>query len=96
MAKILCVEDDMAVRESRCAVLKYSGCDAASASPQVAEIVLRSRKFDLIVVSSVNDRDLVRLVNLSDGAEMLVLDGLTGANELLKLVGRVLNRRQSA
>jgi hypothetical protein len=40
--KILCVEPDEAVRETRCAVLKYSGYDAASASPRVAESVLRS------------------------------------------------------
>ena len=49
--KILCVEPDPALLESRCAVLKYSGYDAASASPRVAEIVLSSQKFDLIVIS---------------------------------------------
>jgi hypothetical protein len=39
-AKSLCVELDLFVLESRCAVLKYSGYNAASASPQVAEILL--------------------------------------------------------
>ena len=73
--KILCVEDDVAVLESRCAILKFSGYDAASASPQLADIVLRSQKFDLIVVSWLKDSDLHRIINLSDGADVLVLDG---------------------
>jgi DNA-binding response OmpR family regulator len=74
VAKILCVELDLFVLESRCAVLKYSGYNAASASPQVAEILLRSQKFDLIVLSTVSDSDLHRIINLSDGAVVLVLD----------------------
>ena len=92
--KILCVESDPFVLESRCAVLKYSGYDAASASPQVAEIVLRGHKFDLIVVSRLLDSDLNRVINLSDGAEVLVLDGLTLPSELLSLVAQRLNRHQ--
>jgi hypothetical protein len=32
-AKILCVEPHLAVLESRCAILKNSGYDAVSASP---------------------------------------------------------------
>jgi hypothetical protein len=93
-AKILCVELDVFVLESRCAVLKYSGYDAASTSPQLAEIVLRSRKFDMLVISSLNDTDLLRIVNLSDGAEVLVLDGLTMPSKLLSLVAQRLNRHQ--
>ena len=93
-AKILCVESDVAVREGRCAVLKYSGYDAASASPQVAEILLRSQKFDLIALSSLSDSDLHRVINLSDGAEVLVLDGLTMPSKLLSLVAQRLNRHQ--
>jgi hypothetical protein len=94
VAKILCVELDLFVLESRCAVLKYSGYDAASASPQVAEILLRSQKFDLIVLSTVSDSDLHRIVNLSDGAELLVLDGLTVPSKFLSLVAQRLNRHQ--
>jgi hypothetical protein len=93
-AKILCVELDEAVLESRCAVLKYSGYNTASASPQLAEIVLRSQKFDLIVLSSrVSDYDLQRIVNLSDGADVLALDGFTAPSQLLYLVEHRLNRR---
>jgi hypothetical protein len=93
-AKILCVELDVAVLESRCAVLKYSGYDAASTSPQLADIVLRSHKFDLIVVSSLKDSALQRIVNLSDSADVLVLDFLTMPSELLSLVAQRLNRHQ--
>ncbi len=93
-AKILCVELDAAVLESRCAVLKYSGYDAASASPQLADILLRSQKVDLIIVSRLRDSDLHRIVNLSDGAEVLVLDGITMPSELLSLVAQRLNRHQ--
>jgi hypothetical protein len=93
-AKILCVECDEAVLESRCAVLKYSGYDSASASPQLAEILLRGHKFDLLVVSSLNDSDLHRVTNLADGADVLVLDSFTLPSRLLSLVAQLLNRRQ--
>lgn len=91
-AKILCVEPNLAVLESRCAVLKTSGYDVGSASPQLAEIVLRSQKFDLIVLSWLSDYDLQRIVNLSDGADVLVLDGITTPSELLSLVAQRLQR----
>src|ERR1700730_16036124 len=93
-AKILCVDLDLFVLESRCAVLKYSGYDAASASPQVAEILLRSQKFDLIVLSMVSDSELHRINSLSDGAGVLVLDGLTIPSKLLSLVAQRLSRHQ--
>ncbi len=74
MPKILRVEGDFTLRESRCAVLKTSGYDAEAASPHLAEIVLRSQKFDLVVISWPDDRDLQSVVNFSDGAEVLVLE----------------------
>jgi hypothetical protein len=93
-AKVLCVEYDVAVLESRCAVLKTSGYDVASTSPQLADIVLRSHKFDLIVIASLKDSALQRIVNLSDGADVLILDGLTIPSELLSLVAERLNRHE--
>jgi DNA-binding response OmpR family regulator len=93
VAKILCVESDPFLLESRCAVLKYSGYDSVSASPQTAQVVLRSQKFDLIVISTVSDQDLHRILNLSDGADVLVLDGLTMPSKLLSLVAQRLQRR---
>jgi CheY-like chemotaxis protein len=93
-AKVLCVEPDVAVLETRCAVLRYAGYDAASASPQVAEIVLRSQKFDLIVLSSLRDSDLHGVINLADGADVLVLEEFTFPSELIFLVTQRLNRDQ--
>lgn len=95
-AKILCVELDVAVLETRCAVLKYSGYDAASASPLVADIILRSQKFDLIVLSRLTDYDLHRVLDFSDSADVLVLEGLTMPDELLCLVAQRLNRQRRA
>jgi hypothetical protein len=94
-ATILCVEQDVAVLESRCAVLKVSGYDAVSAAPRIAESALRSRKFDLIVLSSLADSDLHRILNLADGADVLVLEGFTMPSKLLSLVAQRLNRNSA-
>ena len=90
-AKILCVEADLALLESRCAVLKTSGYDVALASPKVAESVLRSQKFDLVVASRLSGPALHGIANLSDGANVLVLKDLTIPSELLSLVAQRLN-----
>jgi CheY-like chemotaxis protein len=95
-AKILCVESDPAVLETRCAILKTSGYDAASASRRVAEVVLCSQNFDLIVISTLTDSDLHRIINVSDGADVLVLEKLTMPSELLHLVAHRLNRQRRA
>jgi hypothetical protein len=92
--RILCVELDVGLLKSRCDVLKYSGYDTASASPQLAEIMLRSQKFDLIVLSKLSDIDLHRIINVADGADLLVLDGFTRPSELLSLVAERLDRQQ--
>jgi hypothetical protein len=86
----------LAVLENPCAVLNVSGYDAASTTPQVAEIVLRSQKFDLIVVSKLSDSDLHRILNLSDGADVLVFDGITISGELISLVAQRLDRQRRA
>jgi hypothetical protein len=65
-------------------------------SPQIADTVLRGHRFDLLVVSSVNDSDLHRIVNLSEGAEVLVLDGITMPSKLLSLVAQRLKRQRWA
>jgi hypothetical protein len=93
--KILCVELDFTVLETRCAVLKYSGYDATPATPQVAEITLRSQKFDLIVLSGLREFEQHQIITLSDGAEVLVLEEFTMPSELLSLVAQRLDRQQS-
>jgi hypothetical protein len=63
---------------------------------QLAEIALRSQQFDLLVISSLSDYDLHRIIGLSDGAEVLVLEEFTMPSELLSLVTQRLNRQQRA
>jgi CheY-like chemotaxis protein len=89
-AKILCVDYDPVVLESRCSVLKYSGYDAASASPQDAEILLRSQRFNLLIVSSLSDCHLHRIIDLSDGADLVLLKASTTASELLCFVAAMI------
>jgi hypothetical protein len=74
--------------------LKFSGYKASAASPQLAEIVLRYRKFDLIVISNVSEFDLHRIINFSDGAGVLVLDEIMMPAELLAVIERRLNRQR--
>jgi DNA-binding response OmpR family regulator len=89
--KILCIEQDEYVRESRCAILKYSGFAASAASPRFAEILLRGREYDLIVLSGLSDFDLQRIINSSDGAKVLVLEEFTTPSEFLSLVAQRLD-----
>lgn len=93
--KILCVEPYSAVLES-CALLKSSGYDTSSATPRVVEIVLRSHRFDLIVLSSLSEAHFYRIINLSDGAEVLALDESVMPAELLTLLAHRLNRQRRA
>jgi hypothetical protein len=85
-AKILCVEPHLAILESRCAILKSSGYDAVTASPQLAEIALRRQNFDVIVLSNLSHSDLHKIINLADGANVVVLYEITLPSELLSLV----------
>jgi hypothetical protein len=84
---IFCVDPDLQILETRCAVLRTSGYDAIGTTPECAEIVLSGRKFDLVVISNVSDYQRDRLINLADGAKLLVLDeGITMPIQLLYLV----------
>ncbi len=82
-AKILCVESDAALLESRCEVLKVSGYDTDAASPQAAAILLRNQSFDLVIVSNLSDRDLHSVLRLTDNTQVMVLHGVTKPSTLL-------------
>jgi hypothetical protein len=87
-------QPDLTVRESRWAILNFSGYDAASATPLLAEIVLRRQKFDRIVLATMSDHHQERIINLADGVDVVVLDGLTMPLELLWLIAERLSRLQ--
>jgi DNA-binding response OmpR family regulator len=93
---ILCVESDDSLRASRCAVLESAGYHSVSASPKVATTLLSGQKFDLVVLSGLNDFDLQRIVNLADGAEILVLTGFIKPPALIDLVAEKIRHYQSA
>jgi CheY-like chemotaxis protein len=90
---ILCVEDDANSREGRCIVLERLGYHSVSASPRLAQILLSYRKFDLVVLSIADDHELNSVVNLADGADVLVLSESTTASTLAVLVFERLARR---
>jgi hypothetical protein len=93
---VLCVDPDLSILEGRCAVLQKSGYDAIGTTPQFAEIVLSGRNFDLIVISNLSDYQRDRLINLADGAKLLVLDeDITMPIELLHLVAERLPQRRA-
>jgi CheY-like chemotaxis protein len=92
MTRILCVEQDPTIRETRCAILNGSGYDAAPAAPQLAESMIRAQDFDLLVLPRLNSS----LIGLAEGADVLVLDRFTMPLELLWLVSERLSRKQRA
>jgi hypothetical protein len=61
----------------------------------VAEIALRSQKFDLVVVSELSDHEMHQIINFSDGADVLVVDeGPVVPSVFILLVQERLARRQ--
>ena len=95
---ILCVEYKQAELDRRCAILKSAYYAVTAASPRLARIILSSRKFDVIVISALNNYDLNGLIKVAGGAEILAFDEPEAASELLKQVAERLegrNRRQA-
>jgi hypothetical protein len=90
---ILCADDDRGLRESRCAILDCRKYHSVSASIQFADILLSYQKFDLVVLSTVNDRELDRLLVLAQGSDILVLSAFTKPDKLLSMVAGTLERR---
>ncbi len=53
--RLLCVGKDPALLRTRCAVLSQSGYDAKPATVPEAQSLLRTEKFDLIIISALLD-----------------------------------------
>lgn len=86
-SRILCVEPDPLVLETRCSVLKLSGYDTSAASIPLAESLLARQTFDLIVVSSrLRDADKRRIFDAARGARIMMLVGSITPSELLSTV----------
>src|ERR1700677_4082750 len=91
-ARILCVGRERYLLETRCAVLGQSGYDAQSATLVEAENLLRTEKYDLVIVSALlSDEERSRIhAAVAGSSPILTLDGVTFASELLSEVERKL------
>ena len=85
--RILCIEPDPSVLDSRCGILKHHGYDALAASLQLAEVLLASQRIDLIILSAMlKGEEKSRIASAAGKTRILVLEGLTLPSELLSLV----------
>jgi|ERR1700733_9541103 len=90
-ARLLCVGKDSDLLRTRCAVLGQSGYNTQSATVPEAELLLRTEKFDLIVVSTfLDEEEKGRIHSAAGKIPTLILRGLTLAPELLVEVERLL------
>jgi DNA-binding response OmpR family regulator len=84
--RLLCTGDEAYLLHSRCAVLRDSGYQAQAATLQEAEILLRTEKYDLVIISawlSESER--------AGETPSYVLRGLTFTSELRAQVDRLLS-----
>jgi hypothetical protein len=88
MARIFCIGADESLLRTRCAVLAREGHETVCSLFSDAEGILRSERFDLIIVSAfLSDQEKAEVLAIVDGkTPTTVLEGLTMAPELLALV----------
>jgi hypothetical protein len=90
-ARLLCVGLDLNLLQIRCAVLKSAGYDAELATVAEAEILLRTEKFDLVIVSAImSQKEKGSVISAAGATPMLVLDGVMFPLNLLAEVDRLL------
>jgi|HubBroStandDraft_6_1064221.scaffolds.fasta_scaffold856379_2 hypothetical protein len=90
-ARLLCVGKEQELLQTRCAVLSQSGHDGQSATLEEAEILLRTSKFDLVIVSAwLSEWERGRILAAAGKTPALVLTELTLAEDLLAQVERLL------
>jgi DNA-binding response OmpR family regulator len=91
-ARLLCVGKEPELLETRCAVLSHFGYDAQSTTLPEAEVLLRTSKFDLVIVSAwLSEWERGRILLAAGETPTLVLTQLTVAKELLGKVERMLH-----
>jgi DNA-binding response OmpR family regulator len=92
--QILCVENDPGVLGTRCSVLTNSGWNARGATSLQAEFLLRSKTFDLVILSaSLSDSERARLIRAA-GPKALFLE-LSGFTEPAMLLADVAEKLRS-
>jgi hypothetical protein len=87
--RLLCVGNEADLLQSRCAVLRHAGYDARVATLEDAEILLRTEKYDLAIISaSLSEWEKGRILSAAGTISTYVLRGLTFAPELLAQIER--------
>ena len=90
-AHLLCTGKEPGLLLTRCAVLNRSGHDAQPANLSEAEVLVRTQKFDLVIVSAwLNECDKKPLLAAAGKTPILELTGLTPADDLLTKVEQML------
>ena len=90
-ARLLCVGDDPALLETRCAVLNQAGYDAQAATVSEFESLLPIERFDLIIVSAwLTEWNRDQIISAVGSSATLELHGLTLASDLLAQVERLM------
>jgi len=85
--RLLCTGNEADLLQSRCSVLRYSGYQAQSATLLEAETLLRTEKYDLVIISAwLSERERGRIISASGKTPTYVLRGLTFTSELLAQV----------
>jgi DNA-binding response OmpR family regulator len=93
--RILCIERDLSVLDSRCGVLKHNGYDAYAASLKISELVLAGQSFDLVILSAgLTDPEKLQVAQAAGSTKTMVLDGLTMPSTLLTEVAARLPRHK--
>jgi DNA-binding response OmpR family regulator len=92
--QILCVGNELDLLELRCSILEQAGyaCDAARLNE--ADTLLKSGRFDLVIVSArVSEHEKRHVTSLAQTTPLLFLDGVTFPRDLLKDVSDLIGSR---
>ena len=91
-ARLLCVGNEMDHLETRCAVLMHSGYHAEAAVVPEAQTILRTKEFDLVIISAwLGEWEKGQVLTAAGKTPALVLTELTFADKLLAEVERLLS-----
>ena len=88
-ARLLCTGNEADLLESRCTLLRHSGYEAQASTLQEAEILLRTEKYDLVIISAwLSEWERDQILPAAGKTPTYVLSGLTFTSELLGEVER--------
>ena len=94
--RILCVEPDPRLLDTRCAILMHKGYDVYPASLRLAEFLLASQTVDLIILSSrLSGEERRKIATVAGNTQIMVLEGLTMPSDLLSEVAKLLHHEQA-